>query len=144
MRKRQLEVAATSHARDLAIERQGIAEALRTKSHVEANISHEIRNSLNGLLGTLSLALMTELTEEQREYLEFSKGSAEALQALLRDLSDFSAIEITELKLRRVEFLLEQAVRGSVMALTSCQEEGAKHTHRNSKGCAEWAGGGPG
>jgi signal transduction histidine kinase/ActR/RegA family two-component response regulator len=117
LRKRQLETNASDHAQALAAEKEHIAEALRTKSHVEANIGHEIRNSLNGLLGTLNLALMTGLTGEQREYLELSKSSAESLQALLVDLSDFSATAIDDLKVSQVEFPLEQAVRGSIIAV---------------------------
>ena len=118
MRKRQLEIAAIEHARNLAIERECITEALRTKSHVEANINHEIRTCLNGLFGTLNLALMTALSVEQRQYLELSRSEAESLQALLGDLSNFSAIAIDDLKLSRIEFPLERALRDSVLVST--------------------------
>lgn len=123
VRQRQLENTTMEQARDLAAEKEQVAEALRIKSHFEANISHEIRNPLNGLLGTLNLALMTELTQEQREYLELSKSSAESLQALLDDLLDFSTTAVDDLKLSRVEFPLEQAVTGAVTLLRNTAKQ---------------------
>ncbi|HXT77260.1 MAG TPA: histidine kinase dimerization/phospho-acceptor domain-containing protein [Candidatus Eisenbacteria bacterium] len=37
-------------------------------------MSHEIRTTLNGVMGMTDLALETQLTQEQKEYLESRSG----------------------------------------------------------------------
>lgn len=49
------------------------------KSRFLANISHELRTAMNGVLGMTSLLLDTDLTPEQREFAEIADQSAGAL-----------------------------------------------------------------
>jgi PAS domain S-box-containing protein len=96
----------------LAREMADRAEALSAaKSDFLANMTHEVRTPLNGILGMTGLALETPLESDQREYLELVKSSAEALLSLVNDVLDFSKYEVGKLGLDCVEFSLRALVR---------------------------------
>lgn len=96
----------------LAREMADRAEALSAaKSDFLANMTHEVRTPLNGILGMTGLALETQLGSDQREYLELVKSSAEALLNLVNDVLDFSKYEVGKLRLDCVEFSLRKMVR---------------------------------
>ncbi len=96
----------------LAREMADRAEALSAaKSDFLANMTHEVRTPLNGILGMTGLALETQLQSDQREYLELVKSSAEALLSLVNDVLDFSKYEVGKLGLDCVEFSLRELVR---------------------------------
>ena len=80
--------------------------AAQAKSAFLANISHELRTPMNGIIGTTELALNTDLTPEQREYLTIVKDSADALLELLNDVLDFSKIEADKWDLESIDFSL--------------------------------------
>lgn len=72
------------------------AEAERAneaKSLFLSNMSHEIRNPLNGVIGMAALLARTGLDEEQGQYLDMLKASGETLLALVNDILDLSRIE---------------------------------------------------
>jgi PAS domain S-box-containing protein len=96
----------------LAREMADRAEALSAaKSDFLANMTHEVRTPLNGILGMTGLALETQLENDQREYLELVKSSAEALLSLVNDVLDFSKYEVGKLGLDCVEFSLRELLR---------------------------------
>jgi len=96
----------------LAREMADRAEALSAaKSDFLANMTHEVRTPLNGILGMTGLALETQLESDQREYLELVKSSAEALLSLVNDVLDFSKYEVGKLALDCVEFSLRGLLR---------------------------------
>ncbi len=96
----------------LAREMADRAEALSAaKSDFLANMTHEVRTPLNGILGMTGLALETPLENDQREYLELVKSSAEALLSLVNDVLDFSKYEVGKLALDCVEFSLRGLMR---------------------------------
>ena len=96
----------------LAREMADRAEALSAaKSDFLANMTHEVRTPLNGILGMTGLALETQLQADQREYLELVKSSAEALLSLVNDVLDFSKYEVGKLALDCVDFSLRALMR---------------------------------
>ncbi len=78
--------------------------ASRSKSEFIANMSHEVRTPMNGIIGMTELALETELTREQREHLDAVRSSADSLLMIINDLLDFSKIDAEKLELQPVPF----------------------------------------
>ena len=83
---------------------QRALSANRAKSEFLANISHELRTPMNGILGMLDIVLDDPLPDGQREHLEISKSCANTLLALLNDLLDLSKIEAGKMLLERIAF----------------------------------------
>ncbi len=80
--------------------------ANRAKSDFLANISHEIRTPINGIMGMTTLSLGTDLDSEQREYLETVQSSSEALLKIVEDIFDFSRLTDNRLELDYQPFKL--------------------------------------
>jgi PAS domain S-box-containing protein len=86
-------------ARDMAI------EANRLKSQFVANISHEVRTPLAGVIGMSEvLKFDPSLTEEQHEAAEHIFTSSQRLLTVLNDLLDFSKLEAGYIELDNVQF----------------------------------------
>ena len=82
-----------------------IAEAAnRAKSEFVANVSHEIRNPMTGIIGMVDLLEKTRMDEKQARYYEMIKFSAESLLTLLNDILDFSKIEAGKFEFESIEF----------------------------------------
>ena len=81
--------------------------ASRVKGEFVANISHEVRTPLNGLMGMLQLLLETPLSEEQFSYIHTALQSSRNLLRVLNDVLDFTKMEAGKLS------LLESAFRVS-------------------------------
>jgi two-component system, sensor histidine kinase and response regulator len=91
--------------------------ASQAKSEFLANISHEFRTPMNGILGMTELILDTDINSEQREYLEMVKSSADSLLRLLSDIPDFSKVEAGKVELLDHEFALEQSLAETLQVM---------------------------
>jgi signal transduction histidine kinase/CheY-like chemotaxis protein/HPt (histidine-containing phosphotransfer) domain-containing protein len=105
-----------SNAR-LATERAMADAASRAKSEFVAQVSHEIRNPMNSLLGMAELLAETPLSAEQRRYVETFRASGLTLFKLINDLLDLSKIEAGRLELNPSVFSLPELLAevGSLM-----------------------------
>jgi len=96
-----------NRARDLAFK---ASQASRAKSEFVANVSHEFRTPLNGIIGMAELLLKTDRNEEQQVFAATLQSSARTLLALVNDILDFSKIEARRLELEVLDFDLEGVV----------------------------------
>ncbi len=112
----------TQRKADEARLRKAIAEAEAAnlaKSSFVANMSHEVRTPMNGILGLTTLILDTHLDATQREYLGLVKQSAESLMTILNDILDFSKIEAGALVLEQTSFPLRELIQGAARVMAA-------------------------
>jgi len=102
---------------ELAQAKEAAEKANQAKSLFLANMSHDIRTPMNGIIGMTDLCLDTKVTDEQKEYLGMVKSSADSLLSLLNDILDFSKIEGDMLELEQIDFNLNNAVEDTVKSL---------------------------
>ena len=74
------------------------------KSEFLANISHEIRTPINGIMGMNNLLLESNLEPEQHDYAETIKSSSEHLLAVVNQVLDFSKLEFYKMELENLDF----------------------------------------
>lgn len=105
---------------DLGKAKQQAEVASEAKSQFLANITHELRTPLIGVLGMNELLFKTRLNEQQQMLAETVHKSGEDLLLLINDVLDFSKIEAGELQLHTHEFELHKALE-EVVALLAGQ-----------------------
>jgi signal transduction histidine kinase/CheY-like chemotaxis protein len=84
--------------------------ASQAKSELLANISHELRTPMNGVIGMLDMALDRELSPELSEQLHTAQHCASALLSLLNDILDLSKIEAGKMTLEKIPLDLRALV----------------------------------
>jgi len=88
--------------------------ASQAKSDFLANVSHEIRTPINGIIGMSELCLETKLTTEQQSYLQSVLSCSNTLLSLINDILDFSKIEAGQLQLENISFNLLNCLEETV------------------------------
>ncbi len=78
----------------------------QARSEFLSNISYEILNPMNAVIGMLQLAQETNLDVRQQNYLYKAKSSAQKLLHMLNDLIEYSKIESGKLEFVTVKFNL--------------------------------------
>ncbi|WP_171814880.1 response regulator [Halothece sp. PCC 7418] len=88
--------------------------ALKAKSQLMANLSHEIRTSLNAILGMSQFLLTTSLTTKQEKCLNLINKSGNHLLSIVNDILDFSKLEAQKRTLELHQFHLRQLIADTV------------------------------
>ena len=94
--------------------------ATSAKSQFLANVTHELRTPLSGIIGMARLLRSTALNGQQLDYVDAVKQSADSLLTLVNDLLDFSKIEARKVRLELDPFSLRSLV-GRTMRLLAPQ-----------------------
>ena len=94
--------------------REEAEKANRTKSVFLANMSHDMRTPLNGIMGMTELLQKRGLGQIQNRYAEMVRHSAWTLLEIITDITDFSRLESGRLDLSEKTFdvraMLEEAL----------------------------------
>ncbi len=90
----------------------------RARSEFMANISHELRTPMNGIIGFSDLLLTTPLHEVQKEYVQHVSKSAYSLLEIINDILDFSKIEAGKFFFEHSTFDLYELVGDAVDLLS--------------------------
>jgi signal transduction histidine kinase/ActR/RegA family two-component response regulator len=100
-----LRVCEVENDRDRALrERQETEEAGRNRSQLLAQISHELRNPLHGVVGLTNLLLDTPLDADQKSYAESIRRSGEWTAAIADDVLNLSKLDAGSVAINRVQF----------------------------------------
>ncbi|CBF83405.1 hypothetical protein AN3102.2 [Aspergillus nidulans FGSC A4] len=98
-------------------------DAAKAKSIFLANISHDLRTPMNGVIGLSELLKGTKLDREQDEYVESIRVCADTLLTLINDILDFSKLEAGKMKISTVPLNIKETISEVVRAL--------RYTHRD-------------
>ena len=109
--------------KELSDAKDAAEQANQAKSDFLANMSHDIRTPMNGILGMTRLALGAKLTSDQHKYLKNIKRSANGLLGLLNDILDFSKIEAGQLLMEKIDYSLPVMLDNVVSMMTFAAEE---------------------
>jgi signal transduction histidine kinase/CheY-like chemotaxis protein len=90
--------------------------ANQAKSEFLANISHELRTPMNGVIGMLDIALDHDLNAELVEQLQTAQRCAHSLLSLLNDILDLSKIEAGKMTLEKIPFDVRALVADCIKA----------------------------
>lgn len=80
------------------------SEVAELKSQFLANINHEIRTPINGILGMVNLLTDSELDAEQRECTEMLRSSSDWLVKVMNDILDVSQLGSGKARIERRTF----------------------------------------
>ncbi len=89
----------------------------RAKTEFLANISHELRTPMNGIIGMGDLLALEELTPDQQELLLHLRESATHLMRLINHLIKLSALEAGHIKLNPAPFAVGGLLEGLLSGL---------------------------
>lgn len=89
---------------ELDVARRRALEASKIKSQFLANVSHEIRTPINGIVGFAELLRHSPLDAEQRDHVDTIKVSCANLLTIINDILDFSKIEAGKLEIDSMVF----------------------------------------
>jgi signal transduction histidine kinase/CheY-like chemotaxis protein len=92
--------------------------ASTAKDEFLANISHELRTPMNGILGMAELALGTDLSPQQLEFIKGIKSSAESMMTLVNDILDYSKVGAKKVELESINFRIQDVVYEMISALS--------------------------
>lgn len=106
------------------IEARKVAEqAEKFQEQFLANMSHDIRTPLNGIVGMTNLLSGTNLNGEQKEFIDATKQSSDTLMILVNDILDLSKIKAGRLDIEGIPFDIRELITRSVFTLKQKAKE---------------------
>lgn len=118
-RQQLLDLAESLRVKNTALE-EAVTQANaanQAKSRFVANMSHEVRTPLNGIIGTAELLLQLQPTAEQRECAEAIRDCGLSLLRVLNDVLNLSKLEAGKVEIHPVPYEPARAVSDVVYLL---------------------------
>ncbi|GLP99013.1 hypothetical protein GCM10007891_08670 [Methylophaga thalassica] len=85
---------------ELRLSSQRLEQASKAKSAFMANMTHELRSPIAGVIGMLDILTHSELTATQQRHIELASKSADLLLNIINDILDFSKLEAKKVHIR--------------------------------------------
>lgn len=85
-------------------------KATKAKSAFLANMSHDIRTPMNGVIAAAELAINEQLSPKLKQYIKMILTSSRSLLSLINDILDFSKIEAGKFIIESRPFMLDEIV----------------------------------
>ena len=98
------------HNKELEKLKEAADIANNTKSKFLANMTHELRTPLHGILNLAEFAISETTTEEKNSTLKSILKSAHYLSNIVNDILDFSKIEAGKLEIEHINFSLNEVI----------------------------------
>ena len=102
-----------NYNRELLKSKEYAEQSDRLKSSFLANISHEIKTPLNGILGFIELLSISKddnLSKRGKNFIKIIKSSSEQLLSIINDLIDISKIESGKILVKKENFDLIKVI----------------------------------
>ena len=98
--------------------KEAAEDASRVKSQFLANISHELRTPMNGVIATAELLNDTSLSKSQKDLVSIIMSSGESLMEILDKIFDLNKMRSGKLKLNQISFPWKESVSGTLEQLS--------------------------
>jgi signal transduction histidine kinase/DNA-binding response OmpR family regulator len=103
--------------------RSKLEDVDRIKAGFLANVNHEIRTPLHGVIGMTGLLLNTELTEKQKDFARTIEKCANEFATIVNNILDFSKYKSGELDLKNAPFRPERILEDVVSEMKGKADE---------------------
>jgi two-component system, sensor histidine kinase RpfC len=104
-------------AKGIEVARQRADKANQAKGRFLANVSHEMRTPLNGVIAMADVLRETSLNESQREIVDTLGTSAHLLLAQIEDVLDMAKIEAGRVQIEQRPFDLSRLITSTIKVI---------------------------
>ena len=95
-------------AKDLISAKVEVEEAHKERNEFVANVTHELRTPVNGVMGLAQNLLATDLTSEQKESVDIIKQCCSNMIKIINNILDFSKLQSGKFTIEYNEFSFHQ------------------------------------
>ncbi len=114
-------------AKDLISAKVEVEEIHKERNEFVANVTHELRTPVNGVMGLAQNLLATDLTDEQKESIDIIKQCCSNMIKIINNILDFSKLQSGKFTIEYNEFSFHQMMDKLVKVnMPQVEEKGIK------------------